>query len=279
MKILRAWHLFALICGLAVVFGWVVAESQPFNTCVTTEYSAIANKTADKSAEKITATFKIYSGCVGGFLESTEGEGLITSFATILIAVFTFTLYVATTEQGRLTRESIDESKLSSQRQLRAYVAASPLKAFIADGQFGVVVQLKNTGVTPAFETRCLWQLDVGAKPRKGDFDYGFANPNDDPIPTFVLYPNSEHTSARTHAISEAELANIENGTDIIRAFGIVFYIDAFGNDQTGKFYCYMDKLGYKMWMANFMAQPTDNRKPIAAPFKFTEGNNCASFS
>ena len=47
---------------------------------------------------------------------------LLTAVATVFIAAFTLTLWLATTDQGRLTREAIDDAKRSSERQLRAYV-------------------------------------------------------------------------------------------------------------------------------------------------------------
>ena len=44
--------------------------------------------------------------CEGAFID--ENNGTLTALATIAIAAFTLTLWRATTEQGRLTRDAIE---------------------------------------------------------------------------------------------------------------------------------------------------------------------------
>ena len=59
------------------------------------------------------------SGVIGRNLDWISAG--ITALATAAIAWFTFSLRDATKEQGRLTRESIDNAKGASERELRAY--------------------------------------------------------------------------------------------------------------------------------------------------------------
>jgi hypothetical protein len=70
--------------------------------------------------------------CEGEFID--ENSGTLTALATIAIAAFTLTLWRATTEQGRLTRESIDlgnrEFAATHRPRIRiAYIKIEPLQA------------------------------------------------------------------------------------------------------------------------------------------------------
>jgi hypothetical protein len=209
--------------------------------------------------------FSLLINCEAAFLNANGGA--ITGVASVLLAWITYLLVGLGREQGRTTRA-----------QLRAYVSAIPEQAFFeADGRLGIIVQLKNVGVTPAFETQCLWDWRVMPRPGRDEVEFNFTNPESVPIATFVLYPDSGNKSVKRHMLTSAMLAQLEDGY-VIHAFGMVFYIDAFGEKQWGKFSGYMTKTEYDLWLYNYKSQPEGERRPVAAPFKFTEGNNRASF-
>jgi hypothetical protein len=70
--------------------------------------------------------------CEGAFIDANNGT--LTALATIAIAAFTLTLWLATTNQGRLTRESIElgnrEFGATHRPRVRiAYIRLNPLQA------------------------------------------------------------------------------------------------------------------------------------------------------
>jgi hypothetical protein len=188
-----------------------------------------------------------------------------TAFATCVIAAYAILQY--------------REFRKSSQRQLRAYVSALPKKMALGSDNrtITVLVMIQNMGPTPAFKTQCLWDVQVLDHPMKKPFRF-HPHPEDKtkPIPSWVSYPNSEHMMPKPHVLTEADLANIQAGTHAIYAFGRITYVDAFRVGQEGEFCAYIDKGVLDIWWQQ--AQSTLDRQPIAAPFKFTEWNNTASF-
>src|SRR5436190_374383 len=103
---------------LALVFVERVF-SPSFQQCINQNNSTKAG-TADKetNAPSSTTIFN-YVRCTGEFLD--QSEGTVTAIATIVIAAFTCTLWIATSQQALLTREAFIADK-------RAFVFASGIQ-------------------------------------------------------------------------------------------------------------------------------------------------------
>lgn len=259
--------LVTLALGLLI---WASTHSASYEYCQAERHSGQADK---HDFHKEIAYFFV---CEGVTID-VNGD-LMTALGTLAIAAFTLTLWLTSREQGRLTEIAIRDARVASQRELRAYVSAVPDKAFINDGHFCVIVKVENRGNTPAFETRCLWALTVGSPPGAENTEFKFTNPDNDPIPTFVLYPGDSNSSVRPYKLSEADLANIIAGSAVFRAYGVVEYRDAFNEAQVGTFNCFLDGDGYKLWLHNYRLQPDREMRPVKAPFQFAQGGNRASF-
>src|SRR6185312_2043492 len=101
------WTLFFI---LMLVF--VVHQSQEFSNCIHDGKNAEYYKDVNKSVPVLHNFFEVnrrrvsvYSGCVGIFIDKNNGP--LTAIATIAVAAFTLVLWIATSRQARLTRESI----------------------------------------------------------------------------------------------------------------------------------------------------------------------------
>ncbi|HET7083282.1 MAG TPA: hypothetical protein VFI23_00815 [Rhizomicrobium sp.] len=269
----------ATIVGGAAVFAclWLIWSSESFQSCIQTKQNADAEKAFYEGISQFLVAGGVLRGCTGYFLHQS-GEA-ITALATIVIALFTWTLWRVSRDQGRLTQISIDDARIASQRELRAYVSAVPGKAFIKNGEFCAICRVENSGNTPAFETSCLWTLKVGEPPGTKGINFRFSNPQNDPIPTFVLYPGRPHSSVETVKLSDDDIASLKAGTVVIRAFGVVEYKDAFSDPQFATFNCYLDWTGYEMFLTTYQNQKGPLWPPVETAFKFAQAGNTASFN
>ena len=155
---LRQMGIFLLILsGLIAAFVFLENSFSPrFQQCVT-QHSQIDSA---NPSENQTAGFGVrltaYAQCTGDFIDANDGT--ITALATAIIAAFTFTLWRATSEQGRLTRMAIDDARKSNKRELRAYLSVVIGGADYQDREtnfkFAGYPILKNNGRTPAYNVR-----------------------------------------------------------------------------------------------------------------------------
>src|SRR5262249_44264813 len=138
---------FALI--LVFLLGLFVATERSFSPnfeqCITSYQANNSSGVAEKSLPTFRVVFDSYVQCTGTFIDSNANA--ITAFATIIIAAFTCTLWIATSQQSHLTREVFIADK-------RAFVFAAgiqPVYELNAAGQYdwriGPIWQ--NSGATP----------------------------------------------------------------------------------------------------------------------------------
>jgi hypothetical protein len=192
--------------------------------------------------------------------------GTITAIATATIALFAIFQY--------------GESRRSSQRGLRAYVSSLPSRAALkyGDSEIVIIVETENTGRTPAFKTQVLWDVSVMEYPLTQTLVYhGHVEDIGKPVPTFVTYPGAKHMGIKSFELTAEILRQLRANTHALYAYGRVTYVDAFNDFQSGDFCAYIDGESLDVWLKD--ASASENRKPIAAPFKFTQNNNTASFS
>ena len=89
--------------------------SPTFQQCISQDHSA---KEADANQEQNPTGGTVvlnYVRCTGDFLN--ESEGTVTAIATIVIAAFTCTLWIATSQQAQLTREAFIADKRAPDRE------------------------------------------------------------------------------------------------------------------------------------------------------------------
>jgi len=99
---LSVWVL--LILGISLAF-WFVVGSQSFQSCIYQTENNQASQTAQESKTYIPVVIGNYAGCLGQFLDAHEGA--LTALSTLLIAIFTLTLWLSTSRMAQLTDETI----------------------------------------------------------------------------------------------------------------------------------------------------------------------------
>ena len=150
---LRAW-----IIGLALLaaVGWIVGDSQTFNSCIQEYKAHHANQNLQESVPRFLTAARPYRECLGAFIH--ENSEAVIAALTIVLALSTFFLWGA-------TRDLVRGSKKVAQTQLRAFVFAKGCEQAIhlvdiPGGQrikdFIFFAKIENIGLTPATDVR-LW--------------------------------------------------------------------------------------------------------------------------
>ncbi len=99
------------------------------------------------------------------------------AYFTAALAVLTLVLAGASLWQAYLTRESIDEARKSSERELRAYVEVGvKLRTFSLAQPIEINVIFQNVGVTPARHVACHSHIFVLPLPLDDDTEMPVAN-------------------------------------------------------------------------------------------------------
>src|ERR1700682_1796652 len=106
----QAAYFLAFLILLTVAFvGFERAFSPIFQICVTQNQNTDANKTAKENPTALSTAIQTYVRCTGEFVDAHSPA--ITAVATIIIAAFTGTLWVATSRQAQLTGEALIADK------------------------------------------------------------------------------------------------------------------------------------------------------------------------
>jgi hypothetical protein len=155
-----SFPLAAFVLILAVSFGFEHAFSPTFKQCIAQH----EHDEATGSDNKYPAGFSVAIGanvrCSGEFFNS-NGSG-ITALATFIIAAFTGTLWITTTRQARLTKESVDiasKTLILANRpriKVRTFVI-KPRNQFVWNLAIDVECQVVNSGGVDAYivESNC----------------------------------------------------------------------------------------------------------------------------
>jgi hypothetical protein len=177
-------------------------------------------------------------------VEVIDGHnGFVTALGTLAVAAFTWTLWRTSDRQASLTREAIDEAKISSERQLRAYVCveSSKVENFAVGSIPTVNVLLKNVGQTPAYRYRGQRTYGLGPFPYEGTFPFDFVAVGGlatGELPPRDLGPGGDSPiSIAGTAITQEDFDGITNGSRAIFIFGIAHYDDVFGRPHETQ-YC-----------------------------------------
>jgi hypothetical protein len=126
MKLARFFLGWCFVFLIVSVMAWTATYSPSFQKCIGEHADQEGpEKAADlhNVVVRRSAAIPPFLLCEGAFID--ENNGTLTALATIAIAGFTLTLWRATTEQGRLTRDALklarDEFIASHRPRLRVY--------------------------------------------------------------------------------------------------------------------------------------------------------------
>jgi hypothetical protein len=253
------WSLFwfALVLGI----GIIIDQSEAFTDCVHSrkdrkEYQALHERHGIIGGAIIRdwARLRLISVCAGDFAD--KNNGAIAGLATVVVAVFTFTLSGATrrlwtSAEHQLTefRRSLDQSKVAEERQAadmkasiavareamvaaeRAYISVKTVSLIAVSNTAGNIIELnaiitfENTGNTPT--KNMIYHSSM--KIFDADIPEGFDFPDLDrrqPRRSFIA-PKT-WVGAFNFAISRAELDAAQAGRRRIFVWGWADYNDTF---------------------------------------------------
>lgn len=122
MRIKRFWKRTVFGLLLAALCIWVVASSQTYKACVHAGKNAELYKAAQETSSFVGQTlarFDLDRACAGEFTDKNQGS--IAALGTVALAIFTFTLWRATSgmlesahEQSKAMERSIDQATLAT---------------------------------------------------------------------------------------------------------------------------------------------------------------------
>ena len=179
----------------------------------------------------ISAMVGVYAHCTGAFIEGNSGG--ITALATLVIAAFTATLWLATNRQAELTKEAFIADK-------RAFIFATGFsQAWEEDKATGLYnwrfrPVLRNSGATP---TKSM-QMYVACEVRNTVLPPGYAfTPEEHNIASATMPPNFELQGGLAPrfpgaAITPQDIIDSQAGKKFIYIWGWIKYRDVFPKDS-----------------------------------------------
>jgi hypothetical protein len=247
-----AWPVFFLLLSSLI---FVATLTPSYHQCTKEREQAYSEQEQSSSEKNSVVRFVL---CEGAAIDANSA--LLTAVATIFVAAFTLTLWRATSEQGRLTRKAIDESKKSSERQLRAYVGVDGMAFEITSTQAGYVpidpnsvgiiypdflaIKVRNFGQTPAKNVTLIVGIGRGPHllrmPDNFDYDAELSKPLTGKNIIMRAYLNKDQTEIVKSAVFDArEIWDTKAKKAGTIVFGRIFYTDAFDRNWSTKF-CYV---------------------------------------
>jgi hypothetical protein len=232
---MRVWlkHYALWIFGGALLLAFDLGLSS-LATCVSSQ-----QQQADQCAEKYygfadAISVRIPAWFLGEIREETT---LINAAATVVIAIFTITLWVSTHRMWKGSTEQLRHAEKTAEQQLRAYVMTKSF-AFEDDGLSGpeIAVTVENVGETPAIRVRAhlnwQWYPDPNAV-LPADFAYPDYNSEKGGsiinlgrgIPSVFKFP-----------IEREKYEAARRGQIALFIYGHVDYADIFKNLQSTEF-------------------------------------------
>lgn len=202
---------------------------------------------------------------IGKFLNWISAA--VTAVATAVLAFIT----------RRLVKLGRDQSK-TTRAQLRAYVYATPFRAFNVD-KFGAPVQTYTTIINKGATSAHKIQRWVGINLLRGPVPENFEDlgPLKREEGTYVLPPDGQgFVIQKLRPITDGELADLmtETGDLQLYAFGKITYEDEFGNPHWTTF-CHVyfgperldrgaDRFAYESWQAKFSDHHNETDREIS---------------
>ena len=144
---LRIWGLrAALLLATVLLACWTVAASDSFQACVEEQQHHTPPKTEEGARQIVMAGVQRSFRCSGEFIEANNAA--ITALATAIIAAFTITLWRATTEQGRLTKQALVADKRAFVYAINIFPTWEKDRFFTRNYNWRIRPEWKNSGET-----------------------------------------------------------------------------------------------------------------------------------
>ncbi len=221
---------FMLVTVAVFITAFVLIErtfSPNFQQCIATHTDNKNDGTAKKNLSPLGTTVTSYVQCSGDFL-AENGEA-ITALATIIIAAFTCTLWVATSRQAKLTREAFVADK-------RAFVFASGINALYEhdtnSGQFNwrMSTVWQNSGDTPTRGLQFYTDCFLSNSRMQPTYDFTYTDPAVPPG-SGMLGPKMASTAGQAPhfpqaAITPQDIVDIQHGNKFLYLWGWARYFD-----------------------------------------------------
>lgn len=253
-----------IVLGLLAI---AIVDSASFQNCVCGEQKHDSGKALVEEKPRLPVSIQDWIRCTGTFLDSNNGS--ITAIASLLIAIFTGTLWYATIgmlqasdQQGAAMERSIAESaraattmeqvakhfadnvetfRTRSAQQMRAYLSVLVSGAIYQERERNFKFEGKpamlNTGHTPARKVGYKARADILPVPLPSDFAF--------PLPDKIIN-GAASLGPQQHFLMSAVVDRFCDDADVgaikradgraLYVWGVVIYEDAFGNKQTTKF-------------------------------------------
>lgn len=177
-------------------------------------------------------------GTARAFIHFVEGgEHFFVAFGTIIIAIFTIVLGVATAFLWKATRDLVTGADANADRQLRAYVMIRDV--VINDFEIGKIpiprITIKNSGLTPARNVTVWCNVGFDLFPHT----LSLPRRSQDALPPTPIAPGGTHTiepKIKQGEMNAPTWAALESGTHAIYVMGEIRYEDAFGQHRETDF-------------------------------------------
>jgi hypothetical protein len=214
---------FLLLALIALIAALVLAErafSPTFQHCITKIGTA-------ETLSDFQATITSYVRCSARLIKVYEAA--ITALATIVIAAFTGTLWVATLTQARLTREAFIVDK----RAAVFPIGIRPLyEPDLATGHFNwrIGPLWQNTGDTPTQGLRIYTDGFLSNVAISSTFDFAHTNPNLPPgtgmLGPKMISPGGMAPHMPAPGLTPQDILDIQNGRKFFYLWGWARYRD-----------------------------------------------------
>jgi hypothetical protein len=149
----QTWKNWAPACVAVALIVWIVGTSQSLQSCMhelKNDKSFQALHESGPAIGRIPARLRLNVACVGHFIEVNDAA--ITALATLIVALFTATLWGSTRQQAYLTRKSIDLAlrEFVSTNRPRLRVRRFRLYPLVHGQPITLQYELVNVGATKA---------------------------------------------------------------------------------------------------------------------------------
>lgn len=258
---------FFLVSMIVLLTSFVASErafSPSFQVCISTDKNADKSSTSKKEPSSFGVTVTQYVRCTGRFIDS-HGVG-ITALASIIIAAFTGTLWVATSRQATLTKIAAEAAKQSAD----ALPAIERCYVFLRVTNSNIQLKPIDTPATWSPNISSLWvrftfinygrtpaiiqEIKVGIRRMDGDLPVdAWVEEDRLKLPLNVLgsgefFEKGGFYVSDPAQITQADADLIFAGGLFVYFFGHVAYQDVFGNDRETQFCWRVSRERFHEW-------------------------------
>jgi len=192
-------------------------------------------------------------------LDFLDGHnGAVTALATLVVAVFTWRLFVATEKLWNSGENELKHAQVVSATQFRAYVGVSDSK-LVGSSKVKAQITLKNFGHTPASNVVHLCQIGLDAFP--GSTNTGANIAEDDELEgRKVLFPGSHYQyESKQLPVGTTDWTALGVETKAIYVRGTVTYIDHTKSRRITRYSLYFKGTSNQSGTLELVALPTGN--------------------